>query len=126
MDALLYSHGSVRLVWVELYGTSYKRISLNRTSYTQGRSGLILIYEFKIKAANYSGDEKTSKRIERTPKGNRKSKMGSNWYVSRDLLAGFPVLVIVISHGTKWRQDMIENQVGGSLNVRRQEKTNTD
>jgi len=52
--------------------------------------------------------------------------MGSNWYVSRDLLAGFPVLVIVISHGTKSRQDMIENQVGGSLNVRGQEKTNTD
>ena len=52
--------------------------------------------------------------------------MGSNWYVSRDLLAGFTVLVIVISHGTKWRQDMIENQVGGSLNVRGPEKTNTD
>ena len=77
-------------------------------------------------AANYSGDEKTSKRIKRTSKGNRKSEMGSNWYVSRDLLAGFTVLVIVISHGTKWRQDMIENQVGGSLNVRGQEKTNTD
>ena len=35
--------------------------------------------------ASNSSNEKTSKRIETAPEGNRNTKMGSNWYASRDL-----------------------------------------